>query len=151
MTTHENIKNEIREATLAKDETRLSVLRGLLAAFTNELVAQKKKPQEILPDEDAVSVIKRSAKQRKESIEQFRRGGREDLAEAEEKELKILQKYLPETMGLEEIKKVALAKKAEMGITDKSKIGILVGAVMKELKGKADGVDVKKAAEEILS
>lgn len=151
MTIHEQIKNEIKEAMLAKDEIRLSVLRGLLAAFTNELVAQKKKPQEILPDEDATVVIKRSAKQRKESIEQFRKGGREDLAKAEEEEMKHLEKYLPALMNIEDVKKAVLAKKEELGITDKAKMGQLVGAVMKELKGKADGADVKKAVEEIFS
>lgn len=149
MTIHEQIKNEIKEAMLAKDEVRLSVLRGLLAAFTNELVAQKRKPQEMLSDEDAVAVIKRSAKQRKESIEQFRKGGREDLAKTEEEEIKYLQKYLPVSMSLEEIKKIVLAKKEELGISDKSKSGQLVGVIMKELKGRADGSDVKKVVEEI--
>lgn len=151
MTIHEQIKGEIKEAMLAKNEIRLSVLRGLLAAFTNELVAQKKKPQEILPDEDAVTVIKRSAKQRKESIEQFRKGGREDLVKAEEDEMKHLEKYLPALMNIENVKKTVLAKKEELGITDKAKMGQLVGAVMKELKGKADGADVKKAVEEIFN
>lgn len=151
MTIHEQIKNEIKEAMFAKDEVRLSVLRGLLAAFTNELVSQKRKPQEMLSDEDAVAVIKRSAKQRKESIEQFRKGGREDLAKTEEEEIKYLQKYLPVSMSLEEIKKIVLAKKEELGIADKSKSGQLVGVIMKELRGRADGSDVKKAVEEIFN
>ncbi len=148
---HEQIKSEIKEAMLKKDEVGLSVLRGLLAAFVNELVSQKRKPQEILSDEDAVTVVKRSAKQRKESIEQFTKGGRVDLAKTEEAELVYLQKYIPAGMSVEEIKKVVLAKKEEMGVTDKSKLGQLVGAVMKELKGKADGADVKKAVEEIFN
>lgn len=157
MTIHEQVKNEIKKAMLEKDEMRLSVLRGLLAAFTNELVAQKRKPQEMLSDEDAVAVVKRSAKQRKESIEQFIKGGRVDLAKTEEAELLYLQKYIPAGMSMDEIKKIVLAKKEEMGAinpsaqTDKSKIGQLVGAIMKELKGKADGADVKKAVEEIFN
>ena len=151
MTIHEQIKNEIKEAMLAKNEMRLSVLRGLLAAFVNELVSQKRKPQEILPDEDAITVVKRSAKQRKESIEQFTKGGRIDLAKTEEAELAYLQKYIPASMSIDDIKKVVLAKKEEMGVVDKSKSGQLVGAIMKELKGKADGADVKKAVEEIFN
>lgn len=151
MTIHEQVKNEIKEAMLEKDEMRLSVLRGLLAAFTNELVSQKRKPQEMLSDEDAITVVKRSAKQRKESIEQFTKGGRVDLAKTEEAELVYLQKYIPVGMSMDEIKKIVLAKKEEMSVIDKSKIGQLVGAVMKELKGKADGADVKKAVEEIFN
>lgn len=146
---HNQIKEEIKIAMKAREELRLSVLRGMLASFTNELVATKRKPDTILPDEDAVNVIKRLVKQRKDSIEQFRAGKREDLATKEENELKILEIYLPETMTKEEIKKVVLVKKEEMGIADKSKMGILIGAVMKELKGKADGGDVKEVVENI--
>ena len=85
------IKEEVKIALLSKDTVRLSVLRGLLAAFTNELVATKRKPQEELSDEEIIAVIRRAVKQRKDSIEQFRKGGREELAKAEEDELKILE------------------------------------------------------------
>ncbi|MFA5838324.1 MAG: GatB/YqeY domain-containing protein [Candidatus Paceibacterota bacterium] len=146
---HEQIQEQIRNAMRAREELRLSVLRGMLSAFTNELVSTKRKPSEILPDEDALGVVRRLVKQRKDSIEQFRAGKREDLASKEEAELKILEKYLPETMSKEDIKKVVLAKKEGMGIVDKSKMGILIGAVMKELKGKADGGDVKEVIEKI--
>ncbi|MEK7182514.1 MAG: GatB/YqeY domain-containing protein [Patescibacteria group bacterium] len=146
---HNQIKEEIKVAIKAREELRLSVLRGMLASFTNELVATKRKPSEILLDEDALAVVKRLVKQRKDSIEQFRAGKREDLASKEEAELKILEKYLPETMSKEEIEKIVLAKKEEMGVVDKSKMGILMGAVMKDLKGKADGGDVKEVVEGI--
>lgn len=148
---HNQIQEEIKIAMKAREELRLSVLRGMLSAFTNELVSTKRKPSEILPDEDALAVVRRLVKQRKDSIQQFRTGKREDLASKEESELKILEKYLPETMSKENIKKVVLIKKEEMGITDKSKMGILIGAVMKELKGKADGGDVKEVVESIFS
>jgi len=132
-----------------KDTVRLEVLRGLLNAFTNELVVQKKKPIEILPDEDALKVIKKQAKQRKDSIEQFEKGERDDLAQKEKAELSILEEYLPEEMGEDEIKKIALAKKQELGIEDKQKAGILMGAIMKELKGKADGEVVKRVIDSL--
>jgi uncharacterized protein YqeY len=125
------------------------VMRGLSSAFTNELVATKRTPQEALPDEDALAVITRLAKQRKESIAQFKAGGREDLAENEEKELAILQEFLPVMMSVEEIQKIAEAKKIEMGITDPSKKGMLVGALMKDLKGKADGGEVKSVVDSL--
>lgn len=138
------IKEKIKIAMKARDEIELSVLRGLLSAFINELVAHRRKPSEELSDDDAMAVIKKQAKQRKDSIEQFRNGKRDDLAEKEEKELAILSKYLPEEMNREEIEKIVLAKKEELGINDKSKIGILMGAVMKEIGTKADGAVVKE-------
>jgi uncharacterized protein len=148
---HEQIKSQIKEAMLAKDSLKLGVLRGLLAAFTNELVATKRTPQEILSDEEVIAVIRRATKQRKDSIEQFEKGGRPELAEDEKKELSILETFLPQMMSREEIKKVVEAKKAEMGEVDKSKLGIFMGSVMKELKGKADGADVKAVIDESFS
>ena len=146
---HKQIKEGIKMALLSKDTIRLSVLRGLLAAFTNELVATKRKPQEELSDEEVIAVIRRAVKQRKDSIEQFTKGGRKDLAESEEAELKILETYLPKMMSKDEVKKKVEEMKAKLGITDKSKIGQLIGATMKELKGLADGAVVKEVAESI--
>ena len=149
MSIHSKIKSEIKEAMLAKNQDKLGVVRGLSAAFTNELVAKGRKPQEELRDEEALAVIQRSAKQRKDSIEQFRKGGRNDLAEIEEKELKILETYLPKMMVKSEIKKIALEVKDRLAITDKQKMGELMGAVMKEVKGKALGSDVKEVVESL--
>jgi len=145
------IREEIKQAMLAKDTIRLNTLRGLLSAFINELVAQKRLPTDELSDEDVVKVTKRAVKQRKDSIEQFTKGGRVDLVANEKSELKILETYLPQTMPIEEIKKIAKAKKDELGITDKSKMGMLMGSIMKELKDKADGGDVKEAVEGLFS
>jgi len=140
---HEQIKLSVKEAMLAKDEVRLRTVRGVLAAFTNELVSTKRKPQEMLADEDCLNVIRRMVKQRKDSIEQFEKGNRPDLVKSEEAELKILEVYLPKLMSQEEIKPLAEKKMKELGITDKSKFGQLTGMLMKDLKGKADGADVK--------
>ncbi len=149
MTLHEQIKENIKTAMKAHDETRLLVMRGISSAFTNELVATKRKPTDLLTDEEAVAVITRLSKQRKESITQFKTGGREDLAENEAKELAILTEFLPEMMSVEDIRKFAEAKKAELGATDPTKKGMLVGALMKDLKGKADGGDVKNVVDEL--
>lgn len=147
MSIHEDIRTQMTEAMKAKDSVRLEVLRGLLAAFSNESVTLGRTPKDPLSDDEAMAVIKRAVKQRKDSIEQFRNGGREDLVESEEKELAVLTPLLPETMSIDEIKKIAETKKTELGVEDKSKLGILIGAVMKETKGKADGADVKTAVE----
>ncbi len=138
-----DIKNQIKDAMLKKEATRLLVLRGLLAGFTNELVAQKRPPQEELSDEDCIKVIERAVKQRKDSIEQFTKGNREDLAESEKAELAVLVTFLPEMMSREDIQKIVSTRKEELGITDKSKAGVFMGTIMKELKGKARGEDVK--------
>ena len=144
---HQQIKDEIKKAMMAKEALRLETMRGLSAAFTNELVATKRTPQEMLTDEEALKVIKRAANQRKDSIEQFEKGGRPELAEKEKAELAIIETFLPQMMSKDEIRKIAEAKKAELGATDKSKMGMFMGALMKELKGKADGTDVKEVVE----
>jgi len=133
----------------AKEEVRLRTIRSLLSMFTNELVATKRTPQEFLTDEEVMNMIKRAAKQRKESITQFEAAGRQELADPEKAELGILEAYLPQMMSVEEILPIVEAKKAELGIEDKSKMGMLVGAAMKELAGKADGGDVKTAVESL--
>lgn len=151
MSLHSDIKGELKEAMKARDEVRLRTVRGMMTAFTNELVATGKKPQDELDDAGALSVIKRLAKQRKESIVQFEAAGRNELAEPEKLELVVLESYLPQMMSQEEIEPIAKAKLAELGVTDKSKIGVAIGAVMKELAGKADGGDVKAVVERLLS
>jgi uncharacterized protein YqeY len=143
MSLHEQIKTDMKEAMKAKESGKVMVLRGVMSAFTNEAVAKRVDPQTILTDEDALEVITREAKKRKDAIQQFIDGGREDLAQDEKSELEVLEAYLPEMMSKEEIKKIAEAKKAELGIDDKSKMGQLMGMIMGELKGKADGNDVK--------
>lgn len=149
MSLHEEIKGSLKDALKAKEEARLRTIRSLLTAFTNELVASGSTPQGTLSDEQVFAVIKRAAKQRKDSIEQYEAAGRTDLAEPEKAELSILEGYLPQMMSQDEIRPIAEAKKAELGIEDKAKMGMLVGAVMKELAGKADGGDVKTVVESL--
>src|SRR5437870_333587 len=116
MSLHEEIKGTIKEAMKAKDTVRLEVMRGLVTAFTNELVAKGRTPQEMLSDEDALAVITRMAKQRKDSIEQFTKGGRMDLVDEEKPQLAILETYLPQMMDKGEVDVLAKAKKEELGI-----------------------------------
>jgi uncharacterized protein YqeY len=96
----DKIKSLIKESMMAKDSVRTGVMRGISAAFTNELVAQGRPPQEPLSDEDCIKIIKRLVKQRKDSIEQFIAGGREDLAADEKAELAILEELLPAQLSL---------------------------------------------------
>lgn len=151
MDLHNLIQEKIPEAMRAKDAVRLTTLRGVLAAFTNEAVTLKRTPKDKLSDFEAVTVIKRLVKQRKDSIEQFKKGGRQDLADNEEAELKVLEEFLPAQMTEEEIRKIVMKKKEEMGEIDKTKIGQFMGVVIKETGSNADGALVKKIVDEILS
>jgi hypothetical protein len=147
----QQIRTDMTAAMKAKDDLKRDTLRGALAAFTNELVAKGRKPTEEVSDQDAVTVLKRLAKQRKDSTEQFTAGGRPELAEKEMSELKIIEAYLPQTAGRDEIEKVARAKMAELGIADASGVGKLTGAIMKEMAGRADGNDVKEVVASLFS
>ncbi len=91
MSIQTTIKQNIIEAAKARDAARLLVLRGISAAFVNKLVQLKKSTAEPLPDEDAIAVLKKQAKQRRDSIEQFEKGGRKDLADKERAELAIVE------------------------------------------------------------
>jgi uncharacterized protein YqeY len=151
MSLHQEIKDQVKEAMKSREELKLSVVRGLIAGFTNELVSKKRKPDELLSDEEVLTVIKRQANQRKDSIEQFRAGGREDLATKEEAELAFLDAYLPQMMSREEVRKIAENKQKELGLSSKTDAGKLMSALMKDLKGMADGADVKAVVDELLS
>ena len=139
----------MKEAMKARDTIRLNVLRGLLSAFINEAVAKKRKPDEELSDEEVLAVIVRAVKQRKDSIEQFEKGGRTDLADAEKAELSILETYLPSQMSREEVFEYVKEKAAESDL-DSSKKNQLMGLIMKELKGRADGTVVKEAVDSLI-
>ena len=104
---------------------------------------EKAKTGEDLKEEIMLEVVTRAAKRRKESISEFKKGGREDLAEKEAQELAIIESYLPEMMSDEEIEKYITDKLTEMGEVSKKDFGKIMGPLMKELKGKADGVKVK--------
>ena len=146
---HEQIKKGIKEAMMAKDALHLKAFRAMSAAFTNELVAKNKKPQEMLTDDEAISVITKLSKQRKDSIEQFKKGSREDLVKEEQDELNIFETYLPKLMDKSEVEKIAKTKKDELGITDATKKGMLMSVLMKDLKGKADGAVVKEVVDSL--
>lgn len=149
MTLHETLRTSLKDAMKAKDSVRLGVIRNILSSITNELVATKRTPQDVLPDNETLQIIKRLSKQRQEAIEQYEAAGRTEQAAAEAAELEILETYLPQTMSQTEILPIAKAKQQELGITDKGQAGRLVGAVMQELAGKADGSDVKQVVDQL--
>ncbi len=151
MTIYEKVREEMKKALKDKDKIRLETLRSLSAAFVNELVAQGKKPDSEVDDELALKVLKKALKQRKESAEQFKAGGRDDLAEKELQEASIIEEFLPEELSDEEIEKLAQECKEELGVQDKSGFGQLMSCTMQKVAGRADGARVKEIVESILS
>jgi len=146
----QRIKADMVSAMKAKDDLRVQTLRGAIAGFTNELVSKGMKPTDEVTDDMALVVLKRLAKQRKDSADQFQKGGRPELAEKELRELTIIEAYLPQIASREDIERVAKAKKEELNVDAQGK-GKLMGAVMKELNGLADGTVVKEVVESLFS
>ncbi len=131
-------------AMKARDDVRVQTLRGCMAAFTNELVAKNLKPTDLLDAAGALVVLKRLAKQRKDSIEQFTKGGRIDMADKEAAELKIIESYLPTQASRADIEKTVRELLSTLDMSDKAAKGKLTGVVMKSLDGNADGALVKE-------
>jgi uncharacterized protein len=146
----DKIKALIKESMIARDAPRTMTLRGLSSAFTNELVAQGRPPQEVLEDTDCNKVIKRLIKQRKDSIEQYVSGGREDLADDEKTELVILESLLPAQMNRDQVVDAVKKTIAELGEIDMSKKGQITGQIIKSLGENADGKMVKEVLDELL-
>ncbi len=147
MLKEETILNDLKASMLSRDELRTSVLRMLKAEMLN---FQKSGTGRTLDPESLSQIIKKMVKQRLDSAEQFKNGGRMDLSEREESEIKILKSYLPQDMSEDQIRSVAKDTIIELGVTDKSGMGRLMGAVMGKLKGKAEGALVKKVVEDML-
>jgi uncharacterized protein YqeY len=138
----EQIKSALKPAMLAKDSVRVGTIRMIMAAFTNELVTQGHPPTDPLSDADCMKVIKRLAKQRKDSIDQYITGGRPELADDEKAELAIIEEFLPAQMSEADIEAKVAVKLAESPL-DPTKKGQFVGVMMKELGDTADGSVVK--------
>ncbi len=147
MTLVDDINKDFLEAYKAKDETKSSVLRIL----KGNLQSAEKEKGSALTDEETAKIVQKEAKQRNESISEFKKGERDDLAEKEAAELKILEIYLPEQMSEDEIKKTVEETIAEEGAKSKADMGKVMGAVMPKVAGKADGGQVSKTVNELLA
>ena len=146
----EKILNDLKQAMQSGDAKKRDTLRMLTSAIKDEEIKQQKREQGLNNDE-VISVVARSLKQRKDSITEYEKGGREDLAEIEKQEIKILQIYIPEQLSIEivqeEVKKII----QDLGAISKADFGKVMGTAMAKLKGKADGQIVKQAVEKELN
>lgn len=143
----EKIKNDLKEALLARDEVKVLTLRLLISEIRNTQI-QKGKP---LSDEEIVGVIQKQLKQRKESAEAFRKGEREDLVQKEEKEASFLQNYLPAQLSDKELTKIITETIKESGASSFRDMGRVIGLVMTKVGQKADGARVAQITKESLS
>ncbi len=145
MTLKEQINQDLKEALKSKDETKVSTLRLLVAAFNNMEI--EKRTQGDVEEKDYQVMVKREAKKRQEAIEAYKTAGRAESQQKEEAELEILSKYLPEKMSEDEVKKIVEEVVAEKG-TDN--VGMIIGEVVKRSDGRADGGVVSKLVRERL-
>ncbi len=141
MSLYEKIENDMKVALKEKDATKLSVLRMLLSAIKLFVIEKNIKTAE---DADTLQIIQKQVKQHKESIEQFEKGGRKDLAEKEKGELKILESYLPKQLSEEEIIELVKAAIAETGAGTAADMGKVMKSVLEKSKGRCDGKTVSQ-------
>lgn len=146
----QKLQDELRQSMLAKDILKTSVLRLLLSGINYYEIAKGGAGYEAT-DEDVLSVIQKEAKQRRDSIEEFKKANRSELVEKETKELEILQIYLPAQMSEDQIREIVKQTTSEIGATSPADMGKVMGALMSKIKGKADGGMVSKIVKEALS
>ena len=139
MSLRERIDAEIKTAMKSKDKVRLETVRGIKKFILEKEVSLRPSGQDTLTEAQELEILMQIAKQRRDSIEQYRKGGREDLVAQEEAELVILEEYLPPQMSDEEVSKVVDEVIASVGATSAKEIGKVMGKAMQQLKGKADG------------
>jgi len=151
MALKDQILADLKTAMKQKQKDRLRVLRSLKAKLLEKEISEREGGEAEISDEQTTEVLMKAAKQRKESIEQFENGDRPDLVEKEQYELEIIESYLPEMLSEEEIRNVARQKIDESGAKDLSDMGRVMGLIMQELKGKAEGSKVSKVVKEELS
>ena len=130
-----------------KEEVRLSTIRMLKAAMQMKAIEKKVKA---LADEEVLDVIQKQVKQRKDSIAEYDKGNRRDLAEKEQKEIDVLITYLPKQLSKDELKQIVQGAITVTGATTKADIGKLMKEIMPKVKGKADGKEVNQLISELL-
>lgn len=151
MATQATINSNYEQALRAKNMPLVETLRLVLSAIKNKEIEKRGKTGSAeLSEEEVIEVVTREVKKRKEAVELYEKGNRQDLAEKEKAELKIIEVYLPPQMGEDEIRDIVKKKIEELGNPPASDFGKTMGVVMKDLKGKADAQVVTKILKELL-
>jgi uncharacterized protein YqeY len=143
----ERLKEDMKAALKAKDKVKLSTIRMIQSLIKNAEIEKRGE----LTDEEIVQLLMKYAKQRKESIELYQKGGRQDLVEKEKAELAVVESYLPKQMSEEEVRALVEEAIRESGATSPKDLGKVMKLVMPKVKGRADGSLVNRIAKELLS
>ena len=143
----DTIRSELTTAMRERDTQRRDTLRLLIAALDNARIAAGRE----LSDDDAIAALQREAKQRRESIEEYRKGSRDDLVEAEQAELVIIEAYLPSQLGEDELRAMAQEVIAERGASGPGDLGAVMGPLMQRVRGRADGRQANAIVRELLA
>jgi uncharacterized protein YqeY len=151
MSLKKKLLDDLKAAMKSKEADKTRVLRSIKAKILEKEISERKEGQSTLSDEQIVEVLMKAAKQRKESIDQFKEGGRDDLVEKEEMELALIENYLPEMMSEDEVRKSVKDQIENMGATSMADMGKVMGALMGKLKGKAEGSLISRIVKEELS
>jgi len=145
MALYSQIENDFQQAFKERKEDEISTLRLLLAALKNEKI----KKMADLTEEDIIRVLKSEMKKRKESISEYEKAGRQELADKEKKELAILEKYQPKQLSEDEVR--TRIKEILVSLAERDNLGKVMGQVMAELKNQAEGNLIRKIVEEEIS
>ncbi len=143
----ERLKEDMKEALKSKDKVRLSTIRMLQSLIKNAEIEKRGE----LTEEEVISLLMKYAKQRRESIELYEKGGRQDLVEKEKRELEIVESYLPKQMDEEEIRRLVKEAIEKTGASSPKDIGKVMQYLMPKVKGRADGSIVSKIVKESLA
>jgi hypothetical protein len=147
MSLQEKLNQEIKSAMLAKDADRLGALRMLKSAIG---YIQIEKKVESLSDAEFVAVVQKEVKKRRDSIEQFEKGGRPELAAKEKQEITVLEAFLPQPLSPEELEKIVREAVAETGATSKKDMGVVIKAVQAKAVGRAEGKTISQIVGRLL-
>jgi uncharacterized protein len=150
MSLKQKIYSDLKEAMKAGDALKRDTLRMLDSMIKNTEI-EKLKKEEGLTDAEVVEVLSRAVKQRRDSMDQYEKGGRPELADKENKEIEIISVYLPEQLSEDKIREIIKEIITATGASSKVDMGKVMGQAMGRLKGQADGNVVKKIVEELLS
>lgn len=142
----DEIFEDLKKAMKARDEVRVRTLRMVVAAIKNKLVDKKD-----LGDDDVIEILTKEAKLRKDSIEEYTKAKRDDLAHSENAELEIIKEYLPEKMSEDELRTIIIEAIEEQNVNSPSGVGMIMKTVMPKVRGRADGKQVNKMVRDILS
>ncbi|MBM7597923.1 uncharacterized protein YqeY [Virgibacillus halotolerans] len=148
MTLLERLNQDMKQAMRDKDKQTLNVIRMVKAAIQNESI---KLGNDTLSEEEELTILSREVKQRRDSLQEFKAAGRDDLVKKLEEELEILQVYMPKQLTMEELEAIVQSTVQEVNATSKKDMGKVMSAVMPKVKGKADGSHIKEMVQRILN